>query len=146
MTPDNLVTGAPYLASAATVVQLQKWLKTRAFYQRFVTAFPGADKWAHWAFAAAASLISAVGIHIAVDWNMVHGGVITATIPNLQNILHGLWDWFTVYILQHTIYEAVHVAPQTVNAVVSATPELTRAMLDDIRRAFQAVPTEEKKQ
>jgi hypothetical protein len=108
---DNVATGAPYLAAAATVVQLQRVLKSTDTYQRFVAAFPGADKWAHWAFAGLASLCGAAGIHVAWTWHMDVGGVITATIPPLADVLHGLWDWFTVYILQHTIYQAVGHSP-----------------------------------
>jgi len=109
--PSDATEVVPYLTSAATIVYVQKWLKTRQPYQQFVAAFPGADKYAHWVIAGTASLVVAAGIHITWNWDALHGGAFSGTIPDLMTILHGLGDWFKVYVLQHTVYEATHQPP-----------------------------------
>lgn len=101
----------PYLTSAATIVYVQKWLKTLEFYQRFVKAFPGADKYAHWVVAGAMSVIAATGIHWVWTGTLLNGGVLTINVPQLSDILHGVSSWFKVYITQHTIYEATTAGP-----------------------------------
>lgn len=109
-----------YATSAATIVAIQKWLKTREFYGTFVAAFPGSDKYAHWLIAGVCSLVAAAGIHVVWNWNATAGGTALITIPDLTTLLHGVSDWFKVYISQHTIYSMSHEAPFT-------QPQLTRA-------------------
>ena len=99
------ITAVPYLTSAATIVYIQKWLKTRDFYQQFVTAFPASDKYVHWLAAGAMSLVAAAGIHYTWTGSLVGGGQFNVVVPTLMAMLHGVSDWFKVYILQHTIYE-----------------------------------------
>ncbi len=96
----------PWLTSAATIVALQRWLKTKKLYWDLVRVVPGADKWAHWCIAGAASLIAAAGIHLTWNWDMIHGGQFAGSLPSLMDLVHGLGDWFKVYILQWTIYES----------------------------------------
>lgn len=109
--PNDATEVVPYLTSAATIVAIQKWLKTQAVYAKFVAAFPGADKWAHWTVAAISSLSVAMGIHAVYNWNTETGGQIIFTIPGLIVLLHGAGDFFKVFILQHTIYESTHQPP-----------------------------------
>lgn len=110
--PDTATEVVPYLTSAATIVHLQKWLKTRAPYQALVRALPGADKWTHWLVAAVASLVASLGIHVVWDWDVIKGGQAVFTIPGAWDLLHGTIDWWKVYILQATVYEATsHVLP-----------------------------------
>jgi hypothetical protein len=103
--PNDATEVVPYLTSSATIVFIQKWLKSREFYQKFVAAFPGADKYAHWFVAGIMSLIAAAGIHYVWTGSLNEGGQLVLTIPAVGVIIHGLSDVFKVYILQHTIYE-----------------------------------------
>jgi len=110
--PQDATEVVPYLTSAATIVFIQSWLKEHRVYQQFVAAFPGADKYAHWIVAAVMSLAAATGIHWVWDgsWNDFvsgHGVSVTITIPMASVVLHGLSDWFKVYVLQSTIYNTV---------------------------------------
>lgn len=112
-----------FLTSAATIVALQKFLKTRDFYQQFVKAFPGSDKYAHWLIAGISSIVAAAGIHIVWNWDLLHGGQATATIPDLSSMVHGVTDWFKVYIMQHTIYEATtHKENEPTTITTTITP------------------------
>ncbi len=97
----------PYLTSAATIAYIQKWLKTTDYYMRFVKAFPGADVYAHWFMAGLMSLIAAVGIHWTYTGTLAAGGTITLAVPPLVTLLHGMADWFKVYILQHFAHDTV---------------------------------------
>lgn len=110
----------PYLTSAATIAYVHKWLKTTDYYTRFVSAFPGADRYAHWFTAGIMSLVAAVGIHWTYTGTLSTGGTITFAIPPLVTLLHGMADWFKVYILQHfahdTVKRADSVTQNTVNA------------------------------
>lgn len=109
--PNDATEVVPYLTSAATIVAIQKWLKTRGAYAQFVTAFPLADKYVHWLVAGTGSLVAATGIHMVWNWDLIHAGTFSGTIPSVLDMLHGLGDWFKVYILQHTVYEATHQPP-----------------------------------
>lgn len=111
MTPQDASEVVPFLTSAATIAFLQKMLKQTQPYAQFVQAFPGADKWAHRTFAAVASLLVAAGIHITWNWNAASGGAFSGTLPSLLDALHGLGDFWKVYILQHTVYSAAGEAP-----------------------------------
>lgn len=106
--PNDATEVVPYLTSAATIVYIQKFLKSRQIYASFVKAFPGADKWAHWFMAGLMSLVAAAGIHWAWSGTLTEGGTLTIMVPTLAAIVHGVSDWFKVYILQHTIYGASH--------------------------------------
>lgn len=120
--PNDATEVVPYLTSAATIVFIQKWLKTRNFYQQFVTAFPGADKWAHWIAAGFMSLVAAAGIHLTWSYDPNAGGTFSGTLPDIMTMVHGVSDWFKVYILQHTIHGSQYVAnyDMIVDAVVKA--------------------------
>lgn len=111
ITPTDATEVVPYLTSAATIVAIQKWLKTTEFYAKFVAAFPGADKYAHWIVAGVSSIIAAAGIHLTWNWSATAGGTFSGTVPSVLDMLHGLADFFKVYILQHTIYEGTNKAP-----------------------------------
>lgn len=110
MTGQDASEVVPWLTSAATVVALQHWLKTQPIYWAIVRAIPGADKWAHWLIAGVASLIAAAGIHLTWNWDVIKGGQFQGTLPSLPDILHGLGDWYKVYILQWTIYRTHNAA------------------------------------
>jgi len=109
--PNDATEVVPYLTSAATIVAIQKWLKTQDVYAKFVKAFPGADKWAHWTVAGVSSLFVAMGIHTVYNWNTQTGGQVVFVIPGLMVLIHGFGDFFKVFILQHTIYESTHQPP-----------------------------------
>jgi hypothetical protein len=111
MTPPDVSEVVPYFTSAATIVFVQKALKQTQLYARFIQAFPGADKYAHWFVAGLGSLIAAEGIHITYGWTVATGGTISFAVPGLAALLHGFSDWFKVYILQHTIYSSTHEPP-----------------------------------
>ena len=106
MIPNDATEVVPYVTSAATIAYIQRWLKSKDVYHRFVKAFPGTDKWAHWAVAGFASLIAAAGIHWVWNGTMTEGGTLTIQIPSAVILAHGMADWFKVYILQHTIHDA----------------------------------------
>jgi hypothetical protein len=105
--PNDVTEVVPYLTSAATIVYIQKWLKTRDVYQRFIIAFPTTDKYAHWFVAGLMSLIASAGIHYTWSGNLQAGGSFTILVPSFFGILHGISDWFKVYILQHFGHDAV---------------------------------------
>jgi hypothetical protein len=108
MTPQDATQGVSYLTSAATIVFLQKWLKSTEPYARFVAAFPGAGKWAHWTVAGLMSLVASVGIHAVWTGTFENGGTLTFTIPTAAQIVHGLSDFWKVYIIQHLGYAATN--------------------------------------
>src|SRR5262245_31717697 len=109
--PADVTEVVPYLTTAATIVYIQKWLKTKTTYGSFVKAFPGADKWAHRFVGGVGAFIMALGIHMTWNWNADTGGAAHFTIPGLIDMFHGVSDWFKVYILQHTIYESTTRTP-----------------------------------
>src|SRR5258708_30818538 len=109
--PHDVNEVVPFLTSAATVAFVQKWLKTTQPYATFIKAFPGSDKYAHWCVAGIGSLIAATGIHLTWNWDMTAGGTFSGTIPSAWILLHGISDWFKVYILQHTVYESTRQTP-----------------------------------
>lgn len=116
--PNDATEVVPFLTSAATIVYIQKWLKHREVYQRFVAAFPGADKWAHWLAAGIMSAITAAGIHFVWNctgcqtWTPENGGIAQIQIPGVVAMIHGLADFWKVYILQHFGHDAVSQAAQ----------------------------------
>lgn len=103
--PADATEVVPYLTSAATIVYIQKWMKQKDVYKRFVKEFPGADRYAHWLMAGIMSLVAAAGIHYTWTGNLTDGGHIAIDIPNLTTIGHGISDWFKVYILQHLAHD-----------------------------------------
>jgi len=113
MIPQDATEVVPYLTTAATIVYIQKWLKTKPAYAGFVKAFPAADKWAHRFVGGVGAFIMALGIHLTWNWSMDTGGAAHFTIPSLWSMIHGGSDWFKVYILQHTIYESTTRTPYT---------------------------------
>jgi hypothetical protein len=111
VSPQDATEVVPYLSSAATIYFIQKFLKEREVYQRFVGAFPGADKWGHWFIAAVMSMVAAAGIHVVWTcslcsvWDPNKGGTALITIPSIGDMVHGLSDWWKVYILQQAMHE-----------------------------------------
>lgn len=107
MNPADATEVVPYLTSAATIIYIQKWLKTRDVYRRFITAFPAADKYGHWLVAGVMSLVAAAGIHYTYIGTLETGGQLVFNIPAFTVIIHGISDWFKVYILQHFGHDLV---------------------------------------
>lgn len=101
---DNAMT---IFAIGGIIFKLQQVLKARQNYQRFVTTFPGADKWAHRIIAGAFSLLAASGIHYTLDGgcSFADGCRGTFSIPDGMTLLHGLWEWTKVYMVQQGWYD-----------------------------------------
>jgi hypothetical protein len=95
------------LVSSALIFYLQQWLKERAPYQAFVTAMPGADKWAHRIVAGLCALVAAAGIHYTFDGacSFTDGCRGTFSIPDGWTVLSGIWEWAKVYIGQQALYD-----------------------------------------
>lgn len=108
ISPNDATEVVPYLTSAATIVYVQKWLKTRPAYQAFIKALPGADQWAHWIVAGVASFVASLGIHVVWNWDVIKGGQAVFTIPGFWELMHGASDWFKIYVLQATLYDLKH--------------------------------------
>jgi hypothetical protein len=132
LSPKDATEVVPYLTSAATIVALQKWLKTRAWYQTLTQAIPGSDKWTHWLVAGVASFVASLGIHVVWDWDVIKGGQAVFTIPGFWDLAHGLADWWKVYILQHTVYEATSSKPLLVS-----TPAPATIIVTDVQHSHQ---------
>lgn len=109
--PQDATEVVPYLTSAATIYFLQKQLKELQVYQTFIRAFPGADKWGHWFVAGVMSLAASTGIHMVWNcggcskWDPVAGGVGQISLPGIPAMLHGVSDWWKVYVLQQFGHE-----------------------------------------
>lgn len=101
----------PYLSGAASVMYVQRWMKTRAVYQRFVREFPVADRYAHLLIASIGSLVVAVGIGYKWDWTPAAGGGLYIAVPAWEVLRHGAWDWFNVFVLQQGWYDATRTRP-----------------------------------
>lgn len=101
----------PYMSSAAAIMYAQRALKAVEAYQRFVKAFPGADKWAHRVVAGLGSLVAALGIGYTLDYNVLTGGQMIVKIPALTVLLHGLKDFVVVYLFQQTLYDSTKQPP-----------------------------------
>lgn len=95
----------PYLTSAALIVYVQRWLKSRDFYQAFVGAMPGADKWAHRLVAGVGALLMALGIHYTFTGDMQAGWQLHLSIPALWTLLHTAGDFVKEYVLQQMIFD-----------------------------------------
>lgn len=98
----------PHLSGIACIYFIQKWAKTFGWYARFVQAFPGADKWAHRAFAAVCTFVVAVGIHASFSGDAGAGWAIHITIPNLETLMHGAQDFIVSFPLQQWFYDAAN--------------------------------------
>jgi hypothetical protein len=122
-TPSEVV---PYFSSAIAIVKVQQKLKSLEAYQKFVTAFPGASKWAHWFIAAAGSMIAALGIGIVWDYDPNKGGLLTLQIPALAVLLHRLWDFTVVYLFQDFGYEATRRGPMPAPEAIVAAKKTER--------------------
>jgi hypothetical protein len=96
----------PYLTSGLMIMYAQRMLKGFGWYQNFVQAVPGADKWAHRVFAGSASAIAAAGIHLTFTGSLMTGGEIHGTYPNIFEMLHGLGDWVKVFAIQQWAYDS----------------------------------------
>lgn len=106
MIPNDVSEVVPYLSSSATIVYVQRYLKSKQFYKNIVAEIPLADRYIHRAIAVTGALITAIGIHITFTGSILKGYDGTFHIPNLWDLLHGLGDFFKVFILQQTIYDA----------------------------------------
>lgn len=104
MNPETEV--VPYLASGALIMYVMRWLKHFDWYQRFVEAFPAADKRVHQAVAGVGALIAAFGIHYTFQGDANAGWQLHVSIPNLTELMHGGWDFVNVYIFQNLAYDA----------------------------------------
>ncbi len=128
MTPQDATEVVPFLSSAATIYFLQKRLKQTQVYQQFIQAFPGADKWGHWFIAGVMSLAASAGIHIVWTcglcsvWDPNKGGTALITVPSLADMVHGLSDWWKVYILQQSMHEMSNPKDQIVRREVVLAP------------------------
>ena len=96
----------PYLTSGLVIMYAQRVLKGMPWYQNFVRAVPGADKWAHRVFAGSASALAAAGIHLTFTGSLLTGGEIHGTYPNIFEMLHGLGDWVKVFAIQQWAYDS----------------------------------------
>lgn len=95
----------PYLAAGALIMYVQAWLKRFEFYKKFVTAFPMADKYVHRSIAGIGAFIAAVGIHYTMQGDAATGWHLHITIPNAQQLMHGVWDFVNVFIFQQLSYD-----------------------------------------
>lgn len=95
----------PYLTSAALIMYAMRYLKTFDFYGRFVEAFPAADRWVHRMVAGVGALVAAIGIHVSFQGDFNTGWTFHGTIPDINTIIHGGWDWTKVYVLQQFAYD-----------------------------------------
>jgi hypothetical protein len=109
----------PYLAAAATIVYIQKWLKSFGWYSALVQAIPGADKWAHRTVAGVGSFIAAVGIHLSFSGDWTAGWTFHGSIPDGWTLLHASGDWFKVYVLQQYTYDSSR-RPEAMHHDISA--------------------------
>lgn len=105
-TAGDMMNGAgTYWTAVGGIYFLQKYLKVFKFYQKFVDTFPGADKWAHRAFAGVAALIVSLGIHIATEGDATAGWTVHISIPNVLSLWHSLGDWLEIFTGQQIVYE-----------------------------------------
>jgi len=119
--------------SGFLIFKIQQILKGLETYQRFVTAFPGVDKWAHRFIAGLLALVAASGIHYTLDgacsWS--DGCTGKFTIPNGWSVLHGIWEWLQVYCVQQGSYDFSSTSrpsspPSTAHTIVSPAKDQTR--------------------
>lgn len=110
MNPETEV--VPYLAAGALIMYVQRWMKRFGWYQRFVEAFPAADKRVHQLVAAVGALIAALGIHYTFQGDASSGYQLHVNIPNLTQLAHGGWDFLNVYIFQNLAYDATRTKEQ----------------------------------
>lgn len=117
------------LISSALIFYAQQWMKERGGYQAFVTAFPGADKWAHRVTAGLFALIAAVGIHYTLDGacSFADGCRGTFEIPDGWTVLHGVWEWAKVYVGQQALYDMTRTTrpnsqPSTAHTIEDGKP------------------------
>lgn len=118
-TPNELPT---YFGSAMAIVYAQRALKSRAFYQAFVKAVPGADKWAHRLVAVVGSL-AAVGLVAKFDYDPNTGGQMLLNLPPLAALAHALKDFLFTYGGQQVLYDATRKPDPVVAVVQSGGPQ-----------------------
>lgn len=96
--------------SAMGIFYVQKWLKTRVVFRRFVETFPGSDKWAHRGVAAIGAFLTMAGIHYTFNGTLLGGGTYIIQLPPLQQMFstltHASIDFGGIFGLQQVIYEA----------------------------------------
>lgn len=101
--------------SAIAIVYVQKWMKRRPWFQRFIVAFPGANKYAHRVVAAAGALLTMAGVHYTFSGSVLGGATYTIQLPPLQqmisSLLHSSVDFGGIFGLQQVIYDATRQPP-----------------------------------
>lgn len=101
--------------SAIAIVYVQKWMKRRAWFQRFIVAFPGANKYAHRVVAATGALLTMAGVHYTFAGTLLGGATYTIQLPPLQQmisaLLHSSVDFGGIFGLQQVIYDATRQPP-----------------------------------
>ncbi len=90
--------------NAIWIFFLQRYVKRLLAYDWFVKHFPVADKWAHWAFAAIASAIAVIGIHVTGTWTAEEGGSYQVQLPAIATVAHNLADWIRQFGMQQFAY------------------------------------------
>ncbi len=106
MTPQDATEVVPYLTSAAIIVYVQQWLKTRDLYATLEHNFPGAAKWTHRMVAAVGAGGMAIGIHVTFMGDASTGWHFSGTIPDVWTMLHAIGDFGKVYVLQQYMYDS----------------------------------------
>jgi hypothetical protein len=109
----------PYFTSGILIYYAQKYLKHFPIYAAFVKAMPGAEKWAHRAFALLASAVAAFGIHTTFEGSFEQGWHFAGTIPDGWTLLHSAWDLIKVFSFQQFVYDS---AASKVLATHGGTP------------------------
>jgi hypothetical protein len=97
--------GVSLFTAAGLIFYLMKYLKTFGLYQRFVSAFPLADKWVYRLVAGVGSLIAALGISLAYHGDATTGWQVSISIPNLNTLGEGIWHWIQVFTAQQLAYD-----------------------------------------
>lgn len=117
------------LTGAAIVVYLQRYMHTREWYQKIITALPVADKYLHRTVAALGSLLVMLGITWTFTGSWDAGWHVTIDTPAGTALLLGIWAWFKTYVLQQIVYDAtkdkggtVQVASLSTTIVPSTPP------------------------
>lgn len=99
-------TGISVITSSAVIVYIQRWCKQFNWYKLFIEKVPIADKYLHRAIAGIASFIAAIGIHITFDGDMNTGWKVAGFIPDVWTMIHGTWEFISVFALQQYMYDS----------------------------------------
>lgn len=102
---------SPYLITGGLIVYAQRWMKSFQWYQQFVKAVPGADRWAHRIVAAVGSLLGALGIVLTWQGDPLTGWTVTAAVPALSVLLRGGLNFLVTFGTQQIIYDMTRTRP-----------------------------------